>query len=88
MLGRTGPKTAWTDEQMTALIREDLASTVWVGEGHGKVWARLRRVLRLMREAGLLAPHRNKRVLGPYVHDGSIIPDKLIVMWAPTRPAP
>ena len=34
-----------------------------------------------MREAELLAPHRNKRVLGPYVHDGSIIPDKANMMW-------
>ena len=75
---------------MTTLIREDLASSPWVGEGHRKVWARLRskdvrtslrRTLRLMREAELLAPHRNKRVLGPYVHDGSIIPDKPNVMW-------
>jgi putative transposase len=87
---RRGPKTAWSDEQLTALIREDLASSPWVGEGHRKVWARLRsktvrtslrRVLRLMREATLLAPHRNKRVLGPYVHDGSIIPDRANVMW-------
>ena len=68
VLGRRGPKTAWTDEQLTTLIREDLASSPWVGEGHRKVWARLRskdvrtslrRTLRLMREAELLAPHRN-----------------------------
>ena len=90
VVGRRGPKTAWSDEQLTELIREDLASTVWVGEGHRKVWARLRakgvrtslrRVLRLMREAELLAPHRTVRVLGPRIHDGSIIPDKANLMW-------
>jgi transposase InsO family protein len=90
LLGRRGPKTAWSDERLTELIREDLANSPWVGEGHRKVWARLRsksvctshrRVLRLMREATLLAPHRNQRVLGPYVHDGSIIPERPNVMW-------
>jgi putative transposase len=88
--GRRGPKTAWSDEQLTQLIRDDLAASEWVGEGHRKVWARLRaknvrtsmrRVLRLMRAANLLAPTRSPRVRGPYVHDGSIIPDKANVMW-------
>ena len=46
----------------------DLARSPWSGEGHRKVWARLRvldgirvgrkRVLRLMREHALLSPHR------------------------------
>ena len=85
VLGKRGPKTLWTDEALLALIREDLATTEWVGEGHRKVWARLRhlkgvrtslrRVLRLMREANLLAPTRARRVLGPHNHDGTIIPE-------------
>jgi transposase InsO family protein len=80
-----------SDEELLALIREDLATTEWVGEGHRKVWARLRalkgvrtsraRVLRLMREAELLAPSRARRELGPRTHDGTIIPDGPNQMW-------
>lgn len=78
---KRGPKTAWCDEQLTEKIRGVLAASPFVGEGHRKVWARLRhadvrssqrRVLRLMREANLLAPTRARRVLGPRVHDGTI----------------
>ena len=88
---KRGPKTAWSDAELLALIREDLATTEWLGEGHRKVWARLRalkgvrtslrRVLRLMREANLLAPVRQRRVLGPRNHDGTIIPEKPDQMW-------
>ncbi len=89
--GRRGPKTSWSDAQLTELIREDLATTPWVGEGHRKVWARLRtkgvrtslrRVLRLMREAGVLAPSRARRELGPRVHDGTIVTERPNEMWA------
>jgi transposase InsO family protein len=34
-----------------------------------------------MREAGLLAPGRAQRTLGPRVHDGTITPEKPNVMW-------
>lgn len=91
MRGKRGPKTSWTDAELLELIREDLATSEWVGEGHRKVWARLRalkdvrtslrRVLRLMREAGLLAPTRARRELGPRVHDGTIIPERPNKMW-------
>ena len=47
VLGKRGPKTLSTDEELLALIREDLASTEWVGEGHRKVWALLRRLKRV-----------------------------------------
>ena len=90
-LGKRGPKTSWSDAELTTLIKEDLATTEWVGEGHRKVWARLRalksvrtsmrRVLRLMREAELLAPNRARRELGPRVHDGTIIPEEPNKMW-------
>ena len=62
---RRGPKTAYSDARLTERIRAVLAASPFVGEGYRKVWARLRhggvrtskaRVLRLMREAGLLAP--------------------------------
>lgn len=67
-----------------------LSASPFTGEGHRKVWARLRcrdirtskgRTLRLMREADLLAPSRARRVLGPHVHDGTIVTAEPDVMW-------
>src|SRR5215212_511780 len=65
---RRGPKPAISDQDLLTAIRADLARSPWTGEGHRKVWARLRavdgirvsrkRVLRLMREHALLSPHR------------------------------
>lgn len=87
---KRGPKTAYTDAQLTEHIRAVLDVSPFVGEGHRKVWARLRiqgvrtskqRTLRLMREAGLLAPTRAQRILGPRVHDGTITPQLPNVMW-------
>ena len=67
-----------------------LAASPFHGEGHRKVWARLRaggtrtsirRVLRLMRENGLLAPTRAGSARGPRAHDGTIISDTVDAMW-------
>jgi putative transposase len=65
---RRGPKPKVSDADLLAAIRADLAASFFTGEGHRKVWARLRalrdirvgrnRVLRLMRENQLLSPHR------------------------------
>ena len=61
------------------------------GEGHRKVWTRLRlqgvrtskrRVLQLMREYDLLAPSRVGSPRSPRNHDGTIIPETLDTMWA------
>jgi transposase InsO family protein len=71
-------------------IRRILDDSPFHGEGHRKVWARLRhagtrtsrrRVLRLMRENALLAPSRAGSPRGPRAHDGTIIPDAIDVMW-------
>ena len=87
---KRGPRTAWTDAELTERIRAVLAASPFVGEGYRKVWARLRlagvrtskpRVLRLMREAGLLAPTRAGQPRGPAAHDGTIIPDRPDAMW-------
>ena len=87
---RRGPKTQWTDAALTEQIREVLGASPFLGEGHRKVWARLRvrgvrtskaRALRLMREADLLAPTRVGRAHGPAAHDGTIITDRPDVMW-------
>lgn len=84
-----GPQGPCSDEDLLARVREVLDATPWVGEGHRKVWARLRhagvrtsrrRVLRLMREGGLLAPIA-RRVRGPQAHDRSITPDQPDRMW-------
>ena len=89
-LQKRGPKTTWPDTELTERIREVLARSPFIGEGHRKVWARLRvagirtskgRVLRLMRAAGLLAPTRVGPPHGPKAHDGTIIPDRPNAMW-------
>lgn len=87
---KRGPKTAYTDDALLGHIRQVLAASPFLGEGHRKVWARLRvqgirtskaRVLRLMRQAGLLAPSRAQRVLGPRSHDGTITTERPNQMW-------
>ena len=71
-------------------IRGVLFNSPFHGEGHRKIWARLRiagirtsrrRVLRLMRENNLLAPGRVGQPRGPRNHDGTIIPDAIDTMW-------
>jgi transposase InsO family protein len=88
---RRGPKPAVPDGDLLAAIRADLARSPWSGEGHRKVWARLRvrdglrvarkRVLRLMRENALLSPHR-ARPRPDEAHERSIVTDAPNVMWA------
>ena len=88
---RRGPKPAVSDDALLAAIKDDLARSPWTGEGHRKVWARLRvidgirvarkRVLRLMREHALLSPHRARR-RGEAAHDRRIITEAPDVMWA------
>lgn len=88
--GKRGPRSEHSDAELTTLIRAELAASPFVGEGHRKVWARLRvagvrtslaRVLRLMREADLLAPSRQVRVLGPRNHEGTIVTQRPDEMW-------
>jgi putative transposase len=87
---RRGPTGAMTDAALTIAIRAVLAASPFHGEGHRKVWARLRyagtrtslrRVLRLMRDNDLLAPSRMGSVRGPRAHDGTIIPETVDTMW-------
>jgi putative transposase len=87
---KRGPKTPFTDPELTAEIRRVLDQTPFFGEGHRKVWARLRlagirsskrRVLRLMREAGLLGPARRPETVSANPHEGTIITDQPNQMW-------
>lgn len=88
---RPGPEGPCPDEEMVEQIRAVLRESPFHGEGYRKVWARLRhlkdirtsrrRTLRLMREHGLLAPHRVGRDHGPKAHDGVITTDRPDEMW-------
>jgi hypothetical protein len=81
---RPGPTGPCTDAELVVHIRTVLQASPFYGEGYRKVWARLRyagvrpsprRVLRLMREQGLLAPQRHGQPHGPPAHDGTILTD-------------
>ena len=87
---RPGPAGPMPDADLLEAIRAVLAASPFHGEGHRKVWARLRhggtrtsrrRVLRLMRENDLLAPSRTGAPRGPRSHDGTIIPETIDTMW-------
>src|ERR687884_1722391 len=87
---RAGPVGAMADADLLEALRRVLTASPFHGEGHRKVWARLRvagvptskrRVLRLMRENDLLAPTRVGAPRGPRRHDGTIIPDTVDTMW-------
>ena len=88
---KRGPKTELSDHDLTELIRRVINDSPFSGEGHRKVTARLRRehgvhvgrkrVLRLMRLAGLLAPQRAKRRRRARSHDGTIIPSAPDLLW-------
>lgn len=88
--GKRGPRTRWADAELVDGIRAVLAATPFHGEGYRKVRARLahrglaaggKRVLRLMRLHGLLAPRRLGPPNGNPAHDGTIITDRPDVMW-------
>jgi len=87
---RPGPLGAMADEDLVREIRKLLTDSPFHGEGHRKLWARLRfagirtsrrRVLRLTREHGLLAHQRAGRAHGPKAHDGTITTDRVDTMW-------
>ena len=87
---RPGPVGPMPDEALVEAIRELLAASPFHGEGHRKIWARLRfagvrtskrRVLRLMRAHDLLAPNRVGRPHGPKAHDGTIRTERVDEMW-------
>lgn len=87
---RRGPKPKVSNAALLEVIRDDLAASPFTGEGHRKVWARLKfgkgirvsrkRVLRLMREHNLLSPYRKPQG-EPNTHDGTIGTDAPNVMW-------
>ena len=87
---KPGPQGAMSDEDLAGEIRQLLQASPFHGEGYRKLWARLRfagirtsrrRVLRLMREHGLLAHQRAGRPRGSRAHDGTITTERVDLMW-------
>ena len=89
-LKKRGPRCAISEAELLGYIQKDLEQSPFHGEGHRKVWARLKygqglrisrkRVLRLMRENNLLSPYRRPQGM-PKLHTGKIITDRPTVMW-------
>jgi transposase InsO family protein len=89
--GRRGRTPTLDDAALLVQIRAVIAESPFHGEGHRKIWARLRtlkgvrtsmrRVLRVMREAELLAPARQPEPVVEHPHDGRIVTDRPNVMW-------
>jgi transposase InsO family protein len=76
---------------LLAHIRTVIAESPFHGEGHRKIWARLRtlkqvrtsqrRVLRVMRAADLLSPARQPEPVVERPHEGTIVTDQPNLMW-------
>jgi putative transposase len=89
--GRRGRTPTLDDVALLVQIRAVIAESPFHGEGHRKIWARLRmlkgvrtsmrRVLRVTREAELLAPARQPEPVVDHPHDGTIVTDRPNVMW-------
>jgi transposase InsO family protein len=86
---RPGPIGPCDDATLVAHIKQAIAESRFTGEGYRKIWARLRfsgtrsspgRVRRLMRENGLLAPHRVRK-RPDRIHDGTITTEAVNVLW-------
>lgn len=87
---RPGPEGPMSDAELVEAIKQVITDSPFYGEGHRKVWARLRyksictskaRVLRLMRANGLCAKPCQGAAHGPRAHDGTIIPQTIDAMW-------
>jgi putative transposase len=86
---RPGPMGPCDDATLVEHIKRAISESRFTGEGYRKIWARLRfsgirsspgRIRRLMRENGLLAPHRVRK-RPQKAHDGTIITDTVDVLW-------
>jgi hypothetical protein len=90
-VARPGPTGSISDSDLLSLIGQVLLACPFAGEGYRKVRARLRRehtvhvsgkrILRLLRQEGLLAPQRVRGRRTPRPHDGTIIPEAPNQRW-------
>src|SRR4051812_45481999 len=94
---RRGPAGPMPDAALVEAIRAILSASPFHGEGHRKLWARLRmagvrtskrRLLRLMCHQGLLPPWRLGWPRGQRNPAGTIIPDRIDDMWGTDLTAP
>lgn len=79
------------DATLLTHMRAVIAESPFHGEGHRKIWARLRalkqvrtsmrRVLRVMRAADLLSPARHPAPVVDHPHEGTIVTDQPNVLW-------
>lgn len=88
---KRGPVGAMPDADLRAEIHRTIEDSPFNGEGHRKIWARLRRrgvrtsrkrVLRLMREDGVLAPTPQVRKRAARLHTGTITVEAPDTLWA------
>lgn len=88
---KRGPVGAMPDAELRAGIHRTIEDSPFNGEGHRKIWARLRRrgvrtsrkrVLRLMREDGVLAPTPQVRKRAARLHTGTITVEAPDTLWA------
>ena len=86
---RRGPVGVCADQDLLVHIKAEIQASPFQGEGYRKIWARLRykgvrtaarRVRRVMKENGLLAPHR-PRVRPEHLHDGTIVTERVDEVW-------
>ena len=89
-VAKRGPKSPQSDAELTAAVRAVIAASPFHGEGHRKIWARLRvqglrtskrRTLVVMRAADLLGPARLPTPVAARPHDGTIVTASPNVMW-------
>ena len=86
---RRGPVGACADQDLLVHIKAEIQASPFQGEGYRKIWARLRykgvrtaarRVRRVMKDNGLLAPHRPP-VRPEHLHDGTIVTERVDEVW-------
>jgi len=86
---RCGPVGACADQDLLVHIKAEIEASPFQGEGYRKIWARLRykgvrtaarRVRRVMKDNGLLAPHRPP-VRPEHLHDGTIVTERVDEVW-------
>jgi len=89
---RPGPKPAYSDEAVLRAVEAYLEDPLFAGEGYIKLKKRIRtrygvevgkdRLLRILRENGLLAGERPEPNGSSRVHDGAITTDRPDKLWA------
>lgn len=86
---RRGPVGACADQDLLVHIKAEIQASPFQGEGYRKIWARLRYkgvrmaarpVRRVMKDNGLLAPHRPP-VRPEHLHDGTIVTERVDEVW-------